>query len=106
MTFQACSQGEPITAPSDPPPQQPRAAESADSADPVPVDDDLCYATPLDPHPPQTESSVADLGGIIATFAELVAVVRVTDGLIDPDVLRAVIVRLAYLLGETLPPDL
>jgi hypothetical protein len=48
----------------------------------------------------------SELGASIAAFAELVAVMQVTGSLVDGDVLRALILRLAELLGESVPPGL
>ena len=48
-------------------------------------------------------TQLSEIGESIAAFGELIAVMRVTCNLIDDDVLEALIVRLAELLGIPLP---
>jgi hypothetical protein len=46
---------------------------------------------------------LSELGESIGAFGELVAVMRATGNLIDDEMLEALIVRIADLLGEPLP---
>jgi hypothetical protein len=48
----------------------------------------------------------SELSASIAAFAELVAVMRVTGDVLDADVLRGLIIWLAELLDESVPPGI
>jgi hypothetical protein len=49
---------------------------------------------------------LSEFGACIAAFSDLVAVMRATGDFIDGDVLQALIIRVAELLGESVPPGL
>jgi hypothetical protein len=67
---------------------------------------DLRNATSTDRRARKRDLGESDLGSSSTAFAELVAVMRVTGYSLDAEILRALIARLAYLLGEPVPADL
>ena len=75
-----------------------------DAAQPFPSRLALRNATRVGQASATCTPGLSEVGASIVAFAELVAVMRVTGNLVDGDVLQGLIVRVAELLDETLPP--
>ena len=105
---EAHNEGEPTVARSE------RAADTRsapaegpiDAAQPFPSRLTLRNATRVGQASATCTPGLSEVGASIVAFAELVAVMRVTGNLVDGDVLQGLIVRVAELLDETLPPGL